>query len=368
MYKALTNGKIYTGDGIITGKAILIKDGLITGIIDADTIPSGYEKTDCREQNIAPGLIDLQIAGAGGYLFSSYPSSEAVGKIAESIVRTGTTSFLIVLPTNTMEVYFKAIDALRSNHHPAVAGLHLEGPWISMAKRGAHTVEHIKKPDLQEIEKLLKEGEGIIKMITVAPEVCSREVIKLMRDYGVVVCAGHSNATFSEAGKGFDDGIQSVTHLFNAMSMLHHRDPGLPGAVFEATDVFASIIADGIHVDYNTVSIAKKILKERLYLVSDAVEENNTGNYQHIRKADRFVLPDGTLSGSALTMMLAVKNCVLNAGIPLDESLRMATLYPAELMEFNDVGKIKVGYKADLVVFDSDFEIKEVYKEGKTQN
>jgi N-acetylglucosamine-6-phosphate deacetylase len=192
-------------------------------------------------------------------------------------------------------------------------------------------------------------------------------MIRLMLDYGVVVCAGHSNASFREAREGFDSGIQSVTHLFNAMSILHHRDPGLPGAAFESENISASIIADGIHVDYNTISIAKKLMKERLYLVSDAVEESNSGAVQHIRKADRFVLPDGTLSGSALTMMKAVKNCIENAGIPIDEALRMASQYPAKLMGFNDLGKIKAGNKADLVIFDKDFEVKMVLKNGVLQ-
>jgi N-acetylglucosamine-6-phosphate deacetylase len=233
-----------------------------------------------------------------------------------------------------------------------------------MAKRGAHSVEHIKRPDIEEIRMLLKEGEGVIKMITLAPEVCSREIIYLMKDHGVVVCAGHSNATFSQAKAGFSDGIASVTHLFNAMSILHHRDPGLPGAVFETENIFASVIADGIHVDYNMISIAKRLLKERLYLVSDAVEESDTGAVQHIRKADRFVLPDGTLSGSALTMMQAVKNCVEKAGIQPDEALSMATLYPAKVMGFNDMGKLKAGYKADLIVFNSEYKLKMVFKNG----
>jgi N-acetylglucosamine-6-phosphate deacetylase len=367
MYKFFSNPVIYTGNEVIAGKGVLIKNNLIVDIIDSGSIPTDCEIIDCSGLNIAPGLIDLQIAGGGGFLFSSFPTADAIDKIAASIVSTGTTSFLIVLPTNSMDVYLKAIEAIKTHPHPAIPGLHFEGPWINMAKRGAHSVDHIQKPDLQEIEKLLKVADGVIKMITVAPELCSRDMIRLMRDNGVVVCAGHSNATFMEAREGFDSGIQSVTHLFNAMSILHHRDPGLPGAVFEMENISASIIADGIHVDYNTISIAKKLMKERLYLVSDAVEESNSGAVQHIRKADRFVLPDGTLSGSALTMMQAVKNCVEKVGISIDEALRMGSTYPARLMGFSDVGKIKGGYKADLVVFDKDFEIKEVFKGGEMQ-
>ena len=364
MYRALIGTTIYTGSEVIAGKTLLLNNDRIEGVISSGMIPADCEINDLTGYSIAPGLIDLQIAGAGGYLFSSFPNAEAIDKIAESIVSSGTTSFLIVLPTNSMDVYHKAIEAIKSHPHPAVPGLHFEGPLINMAKRGAHTIEHIRVPDIKEIALLLKMAQGTIKMVTLAPELCSGEVIRLFRDNGVVVCAGHSNATFSEARKGFENGIQSVTHLFNAMSILHHRDPGLPGAAFETENIFASIIADGIHVDYNTISIAKKIMKERLYLVSDAVEESNEPACQHIRKADRFVLPDGTLSGSALTMMQAVKNCVKYVGIPIDEALRMATMYPAKLMVFNDIGEIKPGKKADIVVFDKDFEVKKVIKNG----
>jgi N-acetylglucosamine-6-phosphate deacetylase len=364
MPRVLYNAILYTGSGIISNRSVIIHKDHIAEIVDNSNLPAESDITDCSGLNIAPGFIDLQIAGAGGYLFSASPTAEAIDKIAYSIISTGTTSFLIVLPTNSFDVYHKAIEAIRMNPDPAIRGLHLEGPWINMAKRGAHEVEYIRKPDLVEIENLLKEAEGVVKMITVAPEVCSREIIELMKDYNVVVCAGHSNATFDEARTGFDSGIQSVTHLFNAMSILHHRDPGLPGAAFETDSILASIIADGIHVDYNTISIAKKIMKERLYLVSDAVEENSTGACQHIRKADRFVLADGTLSGSALTMMQAVKNCVEKVGIPLDEAIRMATLYPAKLMGFTDIGKIETGLKADLVLFDNEFQVKKVFKNG----
>lgn len=364
MHKALYNANIYTGSSVIANRSVIIEKDKITGITDNNNLSADSEIIDCSGLNIAPGLIDLQIAGAGGYLFSSFPTAVAIDKIADSIVSSGTTSFLIVLPTNSMDVYHKAIVAIKSHPHPAVPGLHFEGPLINMAKRGAHTIEYIRVPDIKEIELLLNMAQGTIKMVTLAPELCSMEIIRLLRDNEVVVCAGHSNATFSEARKGFEDGIQSVTHLFNAMSIMHHRDPGLPGAAFETENIFASIIADGIHVDYNTISIAKKIMKERLYLVSDAVEESNEPACQHIRKADRFVLPDGTLSGSALTMMQAVKNCVKYVGIPIDEALRMATMYPAKLMGFNDIGEIKPGKKADLVVFDKDFEVKKVFKNG----
>lgn len=365
MNKALSNAIIFTGDEIITGKSLLLEAEIIKGIAEEDEIPSNSEIIDCGLNYVSPGFIDLQIAGAGGYLFSSNTFPEALEKIADSIVKTGTTGFLLVLPTNTPEVYHQAIATIKSNPQPALLGLHLEGPYISFEKRGAHVSEYIRQPDLNEIDSLLREGEGIIKMVTVAPEVCNPEFISKLNDHGVVVCAGHSNATFSEAINGFGWGIKATTHLFNAMSPLHHRDPGLTGATFQTGNIMASIVADGIHVDFNIISIAKKLLKERLYLISDAVEENRQGAYQHIKQEDRYTLANGTLSGSALTMMKAVKNCIQKAGIQEEEAIRMASLYPAKLMGLTDTGRIAPGQKADIVVFDKEFKIKHVLSKGK---
>lgn len=369
MVKALINAKIFTGREILKGKAILIRDSRIEAVADPHAIPETSEIIDCKGYNISPGLIDLQIAGSGGYLFSVKPSAGSLNAIAESIVKSGTTGFLIVVPTNSFETYRNVVQILKSNRHPAVLGMHLEGPYINPLRRGAHLVDLIKKPDINEIGRLIDEADGVIKMITVAPEICDDGFIKYLEERGIVVAAGHSNANYEEALKGFRSGVRTVTHLYNAMSSLHHRDPGLPGAVLGSINTYASIIVDGIHVHYGAVSIAKKIMKERLFLISDAVEGNIDGIYpNHIRQKDRFTLPDGTLSGSLLTMMTAVKNCVGNAGIPLDEALRMASSYPADVMKLPDKGRIDPGSRADLVVFDDNFDIKLVMVEGKIIN
>jgi N-acetylglucosamine-6-phosphate deacetylase len=365
MLKALTGAVIFTGNEFISGKAVMIQYDRIESIIDNDSIPQYAQIINCKDSVIAPGFIDLQIAGAGGYLFSANPSAEALTSITHSIIRSGTTSFLISIPTNTNEIYWKAINTLKDHPHPAVLGLHLEGPFINPVRRGAHIEELIRHAEKKEIELLLKEAKGIIKMITVAPEMCSSEIINLVKEFGVVVCAGHSNATFNEAMTGFKWGISSVTHLFNAMSQFHHRDSGLPGAAFLSDKIYASIIADGIHVDYNVISLAKNLMKDRLYLISDAVEENNTGAYLHVRQKDRFTLPDGILSGSALTMAKAVQNCVEHTGIPFEEALRMASLYPARVMKIDDRGMIKPGFIADLVVLNKDMKVKMVCSSGE---
>jgi N-acetylglucosamine-6-phosphate deacetylase len=364
MKTALTNAKIFTGAETITGKALLIKDKKIEKLTDPGSIPIDYEIIDCDGNYLSPGLIDLQIAGGGGYLFSANPTPEALKSITEAITSSGTTGFLIVIPTNTFDVYREVIRVVKENPHPSILGLHLEGPYINTLRRGAHIKEYIKLPTRDEIEALIAEAGGVVKMLTVAPEVCNSEIIKLLNDNDIVVAAGHSNATFQEAVQGFNWGIKTATHLFNAMSQLHHRDPGLPGAVFESENIFASIIADGIHVNYSMISIAKKLMKRRLFLVSDAVEENLSDSYLHIRQEDRFTLPDGTLSGSILTMIKAVRNCVEKIGIPFEEALRMASVYPAEVINISDRGRIAPGCKADLIVFDRDYNIEHVFVEG----
>lgn len=365
MIYALINATVFTGIDITTGKVVLIENDMIKDITDPGSIPAAAEIIDYSGYYVSPGLIDLQIAGGGGYLFSENPSEKALDAITKSIIESGTTGFLLAAPTNSFQVYREIIRVLKQNPHPAVIGLHMEGPYVNISKGGAHNTKHLKKPNVQEITELIDGAEGIVKMITLAPELCDKEFIEILRDYGIILAAGHSNATFSEAVEGFTSGIRATTHLFNAMSEFHHRDPGLAGATFLTEDVYASIIADGIHVDYKSVSIAKKIMKERLYLVSDAVEENLEGVYKHTRQADRFTLPDGTLSGSNLTMLNAVRNCVQYAGIEMDEALRMASTYPAKLINSKNSGYIAKDYKASLTVFDEYFRVKQVIINGE---
>lgn len=358
MLKTFINSTIYTGKEKITGKALVIEDDIIKGITVNEQISPNSKIIDCKNCIISPGLIDIQIYGAGGFLFSNAPSVSALKSMTESLLSIGTTGFYVTLATNSMEIFHEAIKVIKENPHPAVLGLHFEGPYINPIKRGAHLKQYIKRPERKEIEELLKDADGVLKIITLAPEMCDPEIIKLLKENGVVISAGHSNATFEEAMKGYENGITTTTHLFNAMSPLHHRETGLPGAVYLSKNIYASIIADGIHVDYNALMISKRIMKERLFLITDAVEENKEGAYIHVKKEDRFTLPDGTLSGSKLTLLKAVKNCVEHAEIPLDEALRMASTYPAQVMKLSDRGKIEAGLKANLTIFSQDFQSK----------
>ncbi|MEO6682598.1 MAG: N-acetylglucosamine-6-phosphate deacetylase [Ginsengibacter sp.] len=364
MIHAFLNARVFTGKEMFVDKVLLTKGDKIAGLVEKDKIPSDAIRIDCQNGILAPGLIDLQIYGGGGHLFSNQPTKTALKSMIESLISNGTTGFYLTLATNSIEVFKESIKIVKQNPHPALLGLHFEGPYLNPIKRGAHITEYIKRPTIEEVSSLLEEAAGVLKMVTLAPEMCSPEIIRLFTANGVVVSAGHSNATFEEAVSGFENGITTTTHLFNAMSPFHHRNTGLPGAVFLSETAYASIIADGIHVDYNTLVLSKKLLKERLFLITDAVEEVKEGAYIHVKQNDRFTLPDGTLSGSRLTMLQAVKNCVEKAGISLDESLRMASTYPAKVINRNDLGIIQEGAKANLTIFTPYFEPKFTIVEG----
>ncbi len=363
MYTILKNGIILTGTQRLHHHALIMDGSRIKDIVAEDNISDQAEIINCNGNYIAPGLIDLQIYGGGGLLFSDEPSPGALKKMADSLVATGTTSFLVTLATNSLDIFRKAIKVVKENPHPAVLGLHFEGPYLNSTKSGAHLKQFIKRAAVDEVSDLLAEAAGCLKMMTIAPELCSDEVMILLKKNNVVISAGHSNATFAEAVDGFNKGVTTVTHLFNAMSGLHHRDTGLPGAVFNSEEVYSSVIADGIHIDYQALKFSKKVMGERLFLITDAVEESR-GPYTHVKRTDRYTLDDGTLSGSMLTLLTAVKNCMQYAGIELEEALRMASVYPAEVIGNGRIGRIAVGSAADIIVFDEELSLKQVFSKG----
>jgi len=362
---ALTNGIIFTGNNTFTHKALLIEGERIHSIVEGTDIPVEFAIIDVAGKNVCPGLIDLQIYGAGDQLYSAELSPESIYQIEQSLVQQGCTSFYLTLATNSIALFKKAIDVYKSAQPKVSLGLHLEGPFLNPTKRGAHPAELIREATLPILEDLLANHNGAVQMMTVAPELMQDECIAYLQAEEILISAGHSNATFEEAKLSFDKGIKTVTHLWNAMSPLHHRNVGLPGATYTHSSVLASIIADGIHVDYEAVKISKEIMKERLFLITDAVATCEKDIYHHILNGDHYVLPDGTLSGSALTMLRAVQNCVQQVNIPLDEAIRMATLYPANLINRQDLGRLEHGTIANVLVFDADFNLDAVYFEGK---
>jgi N-acetylglucosamine-6-phosphate deacetylase len=369
MSTAFIAREIFDGQEIQTGKAVLVREGRIAAVVPIAEIPAGYRRRELPGYMLAPAFIDLQIYGGNGRLFSAELTTEALEAVSEYCLQGGCTRFLITLATNSVERLVRGLEVAReyrNNGGKGLLGVHLEGPYINPIKKGAHLEKFIKKPTLEEIGLFLQKGKDVLRMMTLAPECCDPACIDLLTRNGILVSAGHSNATYEEATRGFYQGIPSATHLFNAMSPLQGRQPGMVGAIYDNNDVCCSIVCDGVHVDYASVRISKKIMQERLFFITDAVTQVEYGEYVHLFKGDRYTLPDGTLSGSALTMLEAVRNGVEKVGIPLPEALRMASLYPATLLGApHQWGCLQPGATADFVVLDEQLGLKAVIMDGE---
>jgi N-acetylglucosamine-6-phosphate deacetylase len=355
--------QIFTGSKWITEKtAITTEGGFITSM---ERVPHELpgEVINLDGKLLIPSFIDLQIYGANKKLFAVCPTVDALQDLHTYCAEGGAPLFQPTVATNKMEVFHACIDAVRAywlQNGKGLIGLHLEGPWINEEKRGAHIKEWIHAPHIDEVKSLLEYGKGVISMITLAPEVCSVDVVKLIQSYGVVVSAGHSNATYRQAMESLDGGITTITHLYNAMSPLQHRAPGFVGAAFQHPSAKASIIPDGFHVDYAAVAIAVTMMKERLFVITDAVTETNTGRYQHKKEGDKYEA-GGILSGSALTMFKAFTNLVREVKVPLGQAANMCGLYPARVMGLdNKYGEIAPGYAAQFLVLDKDLNLLDV--------
>jgi N-acetylglucosamine-6-phosphate deacetylase len=368
MPTAFVANQIFTGQELVNGKAVLVDNATVVDIVSSSSIPTRYNKKDFGRGLLAPAFIDLQIYGGNGKLFSTELTIESLDATYEYCLQGGCTQFMITMATNSIEKFLKGIEVVRqywSEGGKGLLGLHLEGPYINPIKKGAHIEKYIKKPTIDEVNMLLQKGKNVIRILTLAPEQCDKEIVELLLRNKIIISAGHSNATYAEAMNGFNSGIPVATHLFNAMSQLQGREPGMVGAIYDS-GVMSSIVCDGVHVDFASVRISKKIMKEKLFFITDAVAEVLHGEYQHIFKNDRYTLPNGTLSGSALSMQQAVKNGVEKAGIDLEESLRMASLYPAKLLGLDKThGCIKSGSGADFVVLDENLNLERLIVEGE---
>lgn len=361
MITALHNLKLISAGSITTGKSVLIEGAKIIDIIEAAAIPQVVKSINLNGAYLAPGLTDLQIYGSGSPLFfGGDPSAQALAQIEHALLAQGCTGFLATIATNTDDVVEQGIAAANQYWDKRIGnflGLHLEGPFLNPKRCGAHPPALIKKATLPLVKSWIEKAHGLIKMITLAPELQDAGVIDYLHQQGIVLSAGHSSATYNEGKAFLNKSIRAITHLYNAMPQMHHREPGYIPAIFEERP-YTSIVADGIHVDFAMIRLAKRELGDKLFLITDAVSESNKGTYQHQFKTDRYVMPDGTLSGSCLTMLKAVQNCVEHAGIELAEAINMASLYPAQLINATNKGKIEKGYDADMIIFNQHFEVK----------
>jgi N-acetylglucosamine-6-phosphate deacetylase len=374
---ALVNGRIYSGHEVLDNHAVVVADGLIARVCPRESLPANIEQRDMAGAMIAPGFIDLQLNGCGGVQFNDSLdalSIETLETMQRANEKSGCTSFLPTLITSSDALMKRAIETMRAylqKHQHQALGLHLEGPWLSKAKKGTHDPALIRLPDAAMVQYLCDNADVITK-VTLAPENAGSEVIRQLTDAGIIVSAGHSIATYEEAKAGFSAGVRFATHLYNAMPAFAGREPGLIGALFDSPDVYCGIIADGLHVHYANVRNAKRIKGDKLVLVTDATAPAGADISEFIFAGKTIYYRDGlcvdengTLSGSALTMIEAVQNSVEHVGIALDEALRMASLYPARAMGVErQLGSIEAGKIANLTVFTRDFKIIKTFVNG----
>jgi N-acetylglucosamine-6-phosphate deacetylase len=361
--KAYIADRIFTGTAWLTDHLVIVEDDRIADVVLSSSVTGGVEIIKFEGSVLVPAFIDLQIYGAFGKLLAVYPEANSLSRLNEYCNKGGAAYCLPTVATNTYDVFYRCIDAVKdywSEGGKGILGLHIEGPWINKTRRGAHIESLIHSPSLQQAMELLEYGKGVIKMITLAPEICSPEVIEYILSHHIIIAAGHSDATYHQAIHGFENGITNVTHLYNAMSPLHHRKPGLAGATMDHLKVMASIIPDGHHVDFAAIRIAKKAMQDRLFVITDAVTETKEGPSRHYLAGDKYEV-DGILSGSALTMGKAYFNLVKYAGIEPGEALRMCSLYPAHVMKRDhELGRIATGYRFSVAAVNEQTESAEV--------
>lgn len=376
--KAVINGKIILKDRIVEGKALLFSD-VIEGVVPSDKIPEGAEIIDAEGGYVAPGLIDLHIHGYLGCDVCD-AKEDSIRRIANGLIANGVTGFLPTTMTVDMKVIRSALEVCRALKEEskswcgsAILGAHAEGPFISESKKGAQDPKYILKPDA----KFVKEYSDIIKIITLAPETDTadfEQIREICRDTGVVVSMGHTSADYETAVRSTEAGVKHATHLFNAMTPLAHRAPGVVGAALN-TDVSCELIVDTFHVDKCLYDLLFKLKGRKLCFITDCLPagglpygEYTLGGAKIIYRDIVCRLEDGTVAGSVLHLNRGVWNVYSNSNIPLYECVNGASLNPATAIGIADrKGSLDIGKDADIIITDNIFEIKKTIIGGKVQ-
>ena len=374
---AIVNGPILSDAGFVEGRAVLVDRGRIAAVTsEADPRVKGARRHDLRGAMLVPGFLDAQVNGGGGVLFNDSPTVDAIRDIGRAHRRFGTTGFLPTLISDDLSVIAAAVAAVRdaiAAKVPGVIGIHIEGPFISEARKGAHDPAKFRDLDERGIRLLTSLGVGRT-LVTLAPEETTPDVIRRLNASGIVVSAGHTNATFEQARQGLAAGVRGVTHLFNAMSPLTHREPGVVGAALNDPECWCGLIVDGRHVHPAVLQIALRSKRpDRFMLVTDAMP--NVGSDQRgfvlsgrrVEVVDGVCMnEDGTIAGSALDMATAVRNCVDLLGMPLEQAARLASTYPAQFLGLgSELGHIAPGFRASLVALDAGVRVVDTWIDGE---
>lgn len=362
MKQAIINTTVHTGDEIISNGVIIIENETILSV--QEEIPNDIETIDLKGKHIAAGFIDIQINGGEKLYFSQTPTEETIQDIYDASLKYGTTHVLPCLISSSHETILKGIEAVRNymkKYNNGVIGMHLEGPFLNPLKRGAHSIDQVRKPTNAELEEIIRLGKDVIKVITIAPECFTDEQLKMLLESDIQISIGHSTITHKEAQVYFSKGIKLVTHLFNAMTQFGHREPGLVGAVFENENVYAPVILDGAHCDYAAAKLAYKLKQDKFFLISDAtflgrkVAYFKWDNFDAHLDNGFYRNDDGNLAGATISMLEAVQNAYNHLEVSADEAIKMATSRVAAAIGLEDqFGKIKAGFPAAFVQFNDD--------------
>ena len=372
--QCFTAGSIHDGQHRLKNRMLLVEDGVVSG----NEPLRGIQATDLGPGMIVPGFVDLQVNGGDGVMFNDAPSLDTLERMAEAHQRLGTTALLPTLITDTPDVTRAAIDAAIKAVEcgiPGIAGLHLEGPHLSVARKGAHDPALIRPMSDDDLQVLLDAAKRLPALIvTVAPETVGPDQIKAMAGAGITVSLGHSDADFATCAAAAGAGARSVTHLFNAMSQLGNREPGLVGAALQLGGLSAGLIADGIHVDPTSIGVAMRAFQgyDGIYLVTDSMAPAGsditefTLNGRRIERRDgRLTLENGTLAGADLDFATALKVMINKVGIDVNLAVEMATHRPARVIERQaDLGGLIPGRLADFVHLDEGLNVTSVWRAG----
>ncbi len=343
--KAFVGAMIHDGQTLHHDHALCVEVGGTLSVQPLAAVPDGCPTDQLDGGVICPGFVDVQVNGGGGVMFNDEQSVETLRTIADAHMTTGTAAILPTLITDTPTRTRAAISAVEqaiAEGVNGIAGLHLEGPHLSVARKGAHDGQLIREMHEDDLALMLGAADRIANvMVTLAPENASRSQIKTLSDAGIVVSLGHTDADMATCHAAFDAGARCVTHLFNAMSQLTNREPGLVGATLSRDDIYAGLIADGIHVHPSTIAVAlaAKPQSERVFLVSDAmatagslIQTFKLNGRDVFRKDNRLTLADGTLAGADLELGRAIAVMTHDVGDDLGASIKRATSTPAELL------------------------------------
>ena len=377
MRSALANGRLLTAAGLVSGQTLLLSGARIEALVDpGDPRCRSADIVDLEGQILLPGFIDVQVNGGGGVLFNDDPNPESIRAIGAAHRRFGTTGFLPTLISDDLDTIGRAIDAVQSALDagmPGVLGIHIEGPFLNWARRGVHDSKHLRPLDTSLVSLLgrLRAGRTVV---TLAPEMTTPEIIAKLAAGGILVSAGHSEATFAQTTAAIAQGLRGFTHLFNAMARIEPRDPGIAGAALYDEGTWCGIIVDGHHVDPIMLKLALRCKRhDRFMLVTDAMPAVGSAEPTFVLQGRTIRVVDGicrdengTLAGTALDMAAAVRNAVSLLGLDIAEAARMASEYPAEFLGLgHELGRIAPGYRANLVLMDDAFTVQKTWIEGE---